>query len=498
MLDRVVEVEVEPAGFDVDDAVWDRGAWLDDLRDVPDDAWWPRLMTVPHPAAAGSLGVEFVEWVRVELGIALRWWQRLFATRLLEVDAGGVLVWSSALLTLARQCGKSLLVYCLCDWRSEQASRFGEPQLVLHTADTLEHAKAVWQRAHRRVAQNGWPKPRLAAGEYQITKPDGLWLVRSQTGVVGYTASLAVADECHNVKAVTVDQGLSPTTVEAAQGQLLLVSTAHSASTDLFPDRRAAAIARLGDPGTELLVEWSAPRGTSVTDPVARRQGSPHWHPRRAAEIAAQAERAAPYETRPFPHELVVAVRTQWHNEWRRESVVSGKGDPLVAADVWAGCGGEVADDRERIVVAVEDHGGLGAAIAAVVVQGDGRLGVDGWTVATWVEALTDLRRLQASHDGFRLWAGASIMVRLPPGLRATAAGTSTLTRSTLPLMRELAAAGQVVHDSVELDEQVDQVRVVDAVGGLAVVPGVRSDLLRAASWALAAAHRPRRNPTIR
>jgi hypothetical protein len=127
-------------------------AWLDDLRDVPDDAWWPRLMTVPHPRAEGSIGLELVEWARSELGIVFRWWQRLFAVRLLEVDVEGMLVWTAALLTLARQSGKSLFVYALCDWRSEQAGRFGEPQLVLHTADSLEHAKAVWSRVRDRQA----------------------------------------------------------------------------------------------------------------------------------------------------------------------------------------------------------------------------------------------------------------------------------------------------------------------------------------------------------
>ena len=494
--DRPAQPEAaEPAGFEVDDRVWDV-PWLDGLRDVPDEGWWPRLMTVPHRRAVGSLGGEFAEWVQAELGITLRWWQRLFAVRLLEVDAAGVLVWTAALLTLARQCGKSVFVYCLCEWRSEQAARFGEPQLVLHTADTLEHARAVWMRAVRRANTMGWPKPRLAAGEFEITKPDGVWLVRSQTGVVGYTASLAVADECHAIKTVTVDQGLSPTTIEAVQAQLLLVSTAHSECSELFPVRRAGALARLADPDNELIVEWSAPRGASVLDVVARRQASPWWHRRRADEIRAQAERAAPYEAQPFPHELVIGHRSQFHNEWRREAAPPGKGVRLVEADEWAACAGTVADDRERIVVAVEDHAGLGAAIAAVVVQPDGRLGVDGWTVGSWSEAVADLRRLFAGHDSVRLYAGASLLVRLPPGMRAVA-GTATLTRSTLPLLRELIRDGTVVCDSAELDDQVDTVRVTEAVGGLAPVAGARSDLLRAASWAVAAAHRPRRTPSI-
>jgi hypothetical protein len=191
----------------------------------------------------------------------------------------------------------------------------------------------------------------------------------------------------------------------------------------------------------------------------------------------------------------ISSFRTQWLNQWPAKRLALVKGDPIVELADWQALAGEVAD-TDRLVVAVEDHAGLGAAIAAVAVQDDGRLGLDGWTVPTWADALVDLRRLIAGHDTVTLYAGASLLVRLPPGMRARAA-TATLTRSTLPLFRELVAAGAIVCDSAEMDEQVDTVRVADAVGGLKVVAGARSDLLRAASWALAAAHRPRRTPSI-
>jgi hypothetical protein len=47
----------------------------------------------------------------------LRWWQRLVATRLLEHDADGRLVWDAAVWTVARQVGKSWLLRELCLWR---------------------------------------------------------------------------------------------------------------------------------------------------------------------------------------------------------------------------------------------------------------------------------------------------------------------------------------------------------------------------------------------
>ena len=77
---------------------------------MPKDATWPRLMTVPHPRAVGSLGAEFVRWAERRTGRPLRWWQRLVAVRLLEVDKDGRLVWETAVLSMARQLGKSWLL----------------------------------------------------------------------------------------------------------------------------------------------------------------------------------------------------------------------------------------------------------------------------------------------------------------------------------------------------------------------------------------------------
>ena len=399
---------------------------------------------------------EFVEWVEAELGVVLRWWQRLFAVRMLEVDAAGMLVWTSVLLTLARQCGKSLLVYCLAEWRSEQAWRFGEPQLVLHTADSLEHARAVWNLAHRRAQLEGFGL-RRAAGEYEIAKRDGLWLVRSQMGAIGYSASFAIADECHGVKVETVDQRMGPTTVEKAQSQLLLVSTAHSECTELFPVRRAGALACLDDPGNELIVEWSAPRGTSVLDVVGRRMASPHWHDRRADEIAAHAARAAPYEAQPHPHELVVGFGAQWHNIWPPPGLQTSKGAPLITAERWA----QIRCDDDTVgplVIGVEDHIGEGAAVGFCGTLPDGRLVVGGRLCPDRPAAYALAATAALDRPGSTLVVGASL--RDDPDLEAidvvevVKAGKNDNGRA-LSMLRDAVTTGRLVQDgSPDLDGQ--------------------------------------------
>ena len=75
-------------GLRPDDQRWDV-PWLRSFEGSGDAAW-PRLMTVPHPRAVGvaGCGVHAVG-LRHGTGRPLRWWQRLVAARLLEVDKDG-------------------------------------------------------------------------------------------------------------------------------------------------------------------------------------------------------------------------------------------------------------------------------------------------------------------------------------------------------------------------------------------------------------------------
>lgn len=477
--------------------------WLADLLDVPDDATWPRLMTCPHPRAVGSYGYDVERWIRGRRQRPARWWQALMIRRLFEHDRDGHVVWSLALLTLARQLGKTWLLGNVCGWRHETDLLDEDERVIVSTAKDVDVSVRMqqWHRSFARRHPDRYHVREVNGQQAIVVKDTGAeWLIRSQAGVYGVTATMATVDEAWKVPAALVDDGIEPTTVEADDAQILLVSTAHRRATALMVGRRASAFAELHTGEGALLVEWSAPPDCALDDRTAWRQASPHWTPKREALIANRLDRALAGESADVDEpDPISSFRTQWLNQWPGKRLRLSKGDPLIDVELWDALRGDVADDPDRIFVAVEDHAGMGASIAAVCVQADGRLGLDGWHVATWQQALDDLRLLQSTHDTFRLTVGASLLVRLPPGIRGTA-GTATLSRSTLPLMRELCAQGALVHDSRQgdLDEQVATVRVTEAVGGLAVVAGARSDLVRAASWALAAAHRPKRNPAIR
>ena len=107
-----------------------------------------------------------------EYGFRLRWFQRLVAYRLLEHDALFRLCWQVILMTVARQVGKTVLAHMLLDWRSEQRDRFGEHQLVLHTANVMRTAVRGLDFATDRAVKHGW-KRTYAAGNEGIDKRGG-------------------------------------------------------------------------------------------------------------------------------------------------------------------------------------------------------------------------------------------------------------------------------------------------------------------------------------
>ena len=495
--------ELEPVGFDVDDVVWDV-EWLEDLRELPVEAVWPRLMTLPHPRAVGSLGREFEWWVRARTGRRLRWLQRLFVRRLLEVDAAGALVWETALLTMARQLGKSWLLREVIMWRLHQGGRFGEPQEIAHMAMTVQHARQVLEPEQR------WAKTRTgydiaeAHDDESITwqADESRWLVVSKGtkrsgGAYGKSTALGVVDEAWAVRAAAVDDALEPTTVAVAQSQLLLVSTAHRMATSLMLDRRAAALEVLDD-GSEgdLIVEWSAPYDSELEDREAWRLASPHWSAQRERLIAKAVRRALSGQASDDPDEPdpVQAVRSQWLNIWPRRLTVGG-GEALVDVATWRSLRRPVDATPGRLWVAVEDNYGHGAAVAAVASLGADVFEVDGWLCVDRFGAVAEAEALIAGHRSpATLILGAS----LDRARRSCVRASSAETRYGLPLLRSLVAQRRLVHDDTpELDEQFAAVRVREVIGGLHLVGGKRSDLVRATCWALREAVVRRPSPEI-
>lgn len=512
LLPVVLEDGAEPEGFPVDDPVW-LVPWLDDLIvEMPSDAVWPRFMSAPHPDAVGSLGQEFEAWCfehrslvdgRVvhrhgdRPGMELRWFQRLVARRLLEVNAAGELVWLVLLLTLARQVGKSWLLQLLLAWRLHQAKRFGRPQRLLHMsiqmaqvrdvmAPEIEGAEGLPHLYDTLDNNNETSIEVLADGSKWVRIVRG---TRRGGGAYGQSGvSVGVVDEAWSIPASVVDEGLEPTIVEGVQPWLMLVSTAHRMASPLMLDRRAAALDELGAPRMTLLIEWSTPRHYDLEDVDGWRMASPHWTPQREQLIAGAVRRAlsgfaSDDDDEPDP---VESVRAQWLNQWPAKLTSRGKVERLVSSERWAEL---VVDGDEplRLWVAVADNLGRGAGVVAVAEIGDGRFEIDGWTCVDRDAALEDARATLRERGDL-----PGVLV-VEPALRTMAPDTDPVTpadiRFGLPLLRELTDSGRLVHDATpELDDQMGAARVAAVSGGLALKSLDRSDLVRAAALAVRAA----------
>jgi hypothetical protein len=456
-------------------------------------------MTVPHPSAVGSYGLELVDYARERSGHALRWWQTLMSVRLLEHDAGGNLIWSSVLLSMARQLGKSWWLRELALWRLHQADRFGEPQLVLHTGKDISVCKEVQRPARawaRRHAELGY-RVREVNGQEEIQAPDdSRWMLRAREAVYGYTASLALVDEAWKVSPAAIEDGLEPTLAEREQAQLVLISTAHRKATGMMIGRRADALDSLLNPLDVLMVEWSAPAGAALEDRAAWRAASPHWTVKRERLLESKLRRAeAGRADDPDEDDPLESFRSQWLNAWpqtRVRAVSTSRDEPLLERDVWDAAADLTVVPAGPLVLALEDFYGRGAAGAAAGRLDDGTVFVWGRPFTRRVDAARWLATLADAHPGSRLLFGASLdgdPDLADIGVDERVSAGSAQTRAALPLVRELTAAGRLRHDGgPQLAGQVVGMQVVPGVAGLNVSPrSGRSDLARCAAWAVAA-----------
>jgi hypothetical protein len=470
--------------------------WLEQLLVVPEDAAWPRFMTSPHPAAVGSFGPDAFGWLAAEAGLDLRWWQRLALARQLEHDADGVLVWLVVLGTTARQVGKSIWLRGGATWRLHQAGRFGEEQTIMHTGKDLPVCKEVQRLARAWAKARGYPT-REQNGNEEITEPGSgsRWLVRGKDSVYGYSVSNGLVDEAWGVAPGVVEDGLEPTMAERASPQLELVSTAHTRATPLFPAHRAAALAELDEPGATLLLEWSAHRDAAISDRAAWRQASPHWSPGRERLLEQRLTRVTAGEVLdPDETDPVESFRSQFLNIWPERSAATAK--VLLDTEAWAARREEVDVGAAAVMVAVEDHYGHGAAVAAAARAPDGRYELDGWLCGTWAEAFDDVAGIAATRPRVEVIVGPALVAAVEPRWQARVAKPAD-TRAGLALLRQLVDGAQVTHDDAPDLAQLTTVHVREAPTGMRIAAG-RADLVRAAAWAILAAHAAAPEPAIR
>lgn len=361
------------------------------LRNAPESARIPRLMSAIHPDAVGSYGAEAQLWaehasLQPRQSDGTRWWQTLALERALEHDRDGVLCWPTVVVSAPRQVGKSWLERIVCGWRMRQMDRFGgQPQDILHVAHKLDAAQEVWRPAARAAKRDG-SAVRWANGEQRIELPDGSrWMIQAANDGAGvaFSLSMALVDEAWRVARQVVDDAIQPTMAESVSPQTWLVSTAGTSESDLMLSYRAAAIAAMdaGAPGEVLLLEWSAPplEDLDLDDVDVWRDSSPHWDQRRADAVRRARQTA---EERAF--------RQQWLNQW-----VPAESRPLLEGARWEALatlegpepvltfGVDVSPDRAYGIVAA--YGGNAVVELAAVSPRAGDMEPPAGAGAAWI-----------------------------------------------------------------------------------------------------------------
>ena len=360
----------------------------------------PRLETKSPSNLGGTHGPQAAEWLKTVYGMDLFPWQRYALDRALEYDLNNELVWSCVTITVGRQSGKSFLSRAICLWRLHHAELFGETQTVLHVANKRSTALEVMRPAGL-WASEVYGKKSVKWGNESagIFLPSGdRWLIHAanDSAGVGYSVSMVFVDEAWKVSSDVVDNSIAPTMVARNQPQLFLVSTAGDSHSTLMQNARQRALDRLDDdqPGSVLLLEWSAPAEADPSLVETWKWGSPEWSDKREIFLSEQWARIEES-----------AFRRQYCNQWVIRS------DHWLLDKWWNG-----TLDREALLdesavwsVAVEtDFDGMGHAVAIAAPNSEGLIVIRVTTHRTIGEVDEQLAKIRAEHP--------SIYVQVTPG----------------------------------------------------------------------------------
>lgn len=236
----------------------------------------PRFAT-PRTLERKTRGHE-VAAIAKALGTPLMPWQRYVADVALELDEDGLPAYRQVVVTVGRQCGKTLLVLA---YELQRALMWATPQVIAYgAADGLAARKKLLDDHVPILLGSELAKTKRtiyrANGREAIYFKNGSRIEivgSSESAAHGKTINLAIADEIWSDPDHRREQALFPTMNTVADAQYLLVSTAGTeASVYLRSKVEAGRQAVLeGRTSGTAYFEWSAPDDAPYDDPATWR-----------------------------------------------------------------------------------------------------------------------------------------------------------------------------------------------------------------------------------
>jgi hypothetical protein len=207
------------------------------------------------------------------MGIELMPWQVRAITDQLALDANGDFLFREALVSTARQNGKSFALKSLAAWwLVEEARRRGQPQNVLLVANKLDRSIPMYREIVQYLEVHHGAEAKWTSGHYQCTMPDGstIKVVAAKDNVHGLTLDLILIDEIWDVAPSVVFDALRPSMIARRNPLLSMWSTAGDEGSATMLRLREQAINAIdsGKPGRLYFAEWSMPPDV---DPADRR-----------------------------------------------------------------------------------------------------------------------------------------------------------------------------------------------------------------------------------
>lgn len=221
----------------------------------------PRLQSVVQ--GHGSYGDQVAAWSERVLGKTLFEWQRIALNGQLTHDEAGDLVFREALISTARQNGKSVALTALIGWAMTEWSVIrGEPVKVLSTANKLDRAVAIFNELAPVLEAHYDAKVVWSYGRNKVSIGDNVWEVRAATSHLhGGTYTLIVCDEIWNIAEDVYFDALRPAQIAVKSPLLSSWSTSGDEGSKTMQRLREQALGAI-DAGRQTrlyFAEWSLP-----------------------------------------------------------------------------------------------------------------------------------------------------------------------------------------------------------------------------------------------